>query len=155
MPAARSSAKALKAAFFTPPKSALGERLRAPFPRAVRSKRKATNQATESVSSLDSKSLHAARVLPPAALSRILDGSIPGSASQISEEERVSAAAGAIAKSGGAAGDSLQPKLATLAKLADFAAVGGFAGDPSKGFDIFEHSVGGAFAASYLSLIHI
>ena len=110
--------------FRVPPPSPLGERLRARI--ATRTRRRFMSSAAENAYDLRRRALHVAGLLPDAAITRVLDAGLSGSAAEIPAAQRVPAAAKAISQSAGRSGESLQSKLACMAKLADFAAVGGF-----------------------------
>ena len=89
-----------------------------------------------------------ASCLPPKAISRILDGKVKGSSRQVGKQARLAQVADSLRACAGTDGSSLQPKLNTLARFADFAAAGGWGG-PS--IDIFSVEVGSSLVAAYLT----
>lgn len=136
--------------FFTPPVSALGKALRTKCPRAPPWKEVADlSLSIRQARDLERRSSHVASCLPATALGRILDGTVKGSSASGSGSEPVTQAARVIANAGGRDGASLQSKLTTLARFADFAAVGGYLQDPKKGLDIFAVQVPPSMAGSY------
>ena len=134
------------AAFVRPPRSKLGAQLKAPPPTSSRSFEDPEQERQHYLARLCH---HAARRLPRAAVSRILDGSIPGSSELLHDSERLRKAATAISTHAGSDGSSLQPHFSTLANLADLAEAG-LLGVSRRPIHIFEVCLGPALVSSYL-----
>ena len=134
--------------FFEPNESELGARLRT---RAAPVTRSFQSLEVEQAFNLHRRCVHAAGCLPSTMAARVLDGARPGSASQVSTTGQVAHVAQALSAHAGADGASLQPKLATLAKLADFIAAGGFSTSPITTVNMETDFLGPVVIAEYLT----
>ena len=134
------------ASFVRPPRSELGAQLKAPPPTSSLSFEDPEQERQHHLARLCH---HAARRLPRAAISRILDGSIPGSSELLRDSERSRKAATAISAHAGSDGSSLQPHFSTLANLADLA-MSGLLDVSCRPIHIFEQQLGPALVSSYL-----
>ena len=137
--------------FFVPPVSQLGKRLRAKS-RMDRAKPGETNDQLNA-RGLKYRTHFVADTLPDEAISRLADGLIHGSSLQSSASSNRKKVAQGFKACAGIDGKTLVPKLATLAKFADFADCGGFdRGQPdARRANIFEDTIGAALAADYVT----